>query len=116
VTDYLYRYYDPVTGRWLSRDPIEEEGGINLYGFVRNDGVNKWDYLGKIECCEDEKWNLAAAILATGGACSGGVLTGPAGWAACAAALAWYRSAYIALRDCEPDEACFCPGGPLAGN
>lgn len=31
---------------WPSRDPIEEEGGINLYGFVRNDGVAMIDYLG----------------------------------------------------------------------
>ncbi len=46
VTYYGYRYYDPVTGRWPSRDPIEEEGGINLYGFVANDGVNKTDVLG----------------------------------------------------------------------
>ena len=33
---YGYRYYDPVTGRWLSRDPIQERGGLNLYGFVFN--------------------------------------------------------------------------------
>ncbi|MEP2776150.1 MAG: RHS repeat-associated core domain-containing protein [Luteolibacter sp.] len=45
---YGYRFYDPATGRWPSRDPIEEQGGINLYGFVGNDGVNWWDYLGKI--------------------------------------------------------------------
>jgi RHS repeat-associated protein len=44
--NYGYRYYDPVTGRWPSRDPIEEVGGRNLYGFVGNDGVNKRDYLG----------------------------------------------------------------------
>lgn len=44
---YGYRYYDPVTGRWPSRDPIEEEGGINLYGFVGNNGVNQWDVLGE---------------------------------------------------------------------
>jgi len=43
---YGYRYYDPVTGRWSSRDPIWERGGFNLYGFVGNDGVNKLDYLG----------------------------------------------------------------------
>lgn len=43
---YGYRYYDPVTGRWASRDPIGERGGLNLYGFVGNDGVNWWDYLG----------------------------------------------------------------------
>ena len=31
---------------WLSRDPIGERGGLNLYGFTGNDGVNRWDYLG----------------------------------------------------------------------
>jgi len=43
---YGYRYYSPEMGRWISRDPIEEEGGINLYGMVANDPVNNWDYLG----------------------------------------------------------------------
>ncbi|MEM7792084.1 MAG: RHS repeat-associated core domain-containing protein [Verrucomicrobiota bacterium] len=43
---YGYRYYDVETGRWLSRDPIEEEGGLNLYRFVGNNGVNQTDYLG----------------------------------------------------------------------
>jgi len=43
---YGYRYYDPVTGRWPSRDPIDERGGINLYGFVGNSGVNYVDRLG----------------------------------------------------------------------
>jgi len=46
VTYYGYRYYDPVTGRWPSRDPIEEEGGANLYGFVQNEGSNDYDLLG----------------------------------------------------------------------
>ena len=40
------RYYNPGTGRWLSKDPIGELGGVNLYGFVGNDAVNRWDYLG----------------------------------------------------------------------
>jgi RHS repeat-associated protein len=43
---YGYRFYSAETGRWLGRDPIEEEGGLNLYGFVENNGVNQWDYLG----------------------------------------------------------------------
>ena len=43
---YGYRYYSPSLGRWLSRDPIEEQGGLNLYGFVNNDPVNMWDRLG----------------------------------------------------------------------
>lgn len=50
---YGYRYYSAEMGRWLSRDPIEERGGINLYGMVRNDAVNRWDYLG-LEGCKVE--------------------------------------------------------------
>jgi RHS repeat-associated protein len=43
---YGFRYYDPVTGRWLNRDPIGEAGGLNLYGMVGNDAVNRLDVLG----------------------------------------------------------------------
>jgi len=43
---YGYRYYNTGTGRWLSRDPIEEEGGISLYVLGSNDLVNKIDGLG----------------------------------------------------------------------
>ena len=47
VACYGYRFYDPLTGRWPSRDPIEEEGGVNLYGFVGNEGLDRWDAHGK---------------------------------------------------------------------
>jgi RHS repeat-associated protein len=43
---YGYRFYDPVAGRWLNRDPIEEEGGVNLFGFVNNSSPNQYDVLG----------------------------------------------------------------------
>ena len=43
---YGYRYYNPQLGRWPSRDPIGEDGGLNLYGFVGNDGVNRTDLMG----------------------------------------------------------------------
>ena len=46
---YGYRWYDPMTGRWPSRDPIGEKGGLNLYGFVGNNGMGNWDYLGLLE-------------------------------------------------------------------
>ena len=49
---YGYRYYDPVTGRWPSRDPIEERGGVNLYGFVGNGGISRLDYLGQEVICK----------------------------------------------------------------
>jgi hypothetical protein len=47
VTDYTYRWYDPVTGRWPSKDPIEERGGVNLYGFLANNGISNLDILGQ---------------------------------------------------------------------
>jgi len=43
---YGYRYYNPSTGRWLSRDPIEEKGGRNLYAVVGNNPIDKADLLG----------------------------------------------------------------------
>jgi RHS repeat-associated protein len=43
---YGYRYYSASTGRWLSRDPSEESGGLNLYGFVNNNSVDGADALG----------------------------------------------------------------------
>ncbi|HPY32159.1 MAG TPA: RHS repeat-associated core domain-containing protein [Verrucomicrobiota bacterium] len=44
---YGYRYYDPDTGCWLSRDPIGESGGLNLYAGLDCDAVNNTDYLGQ---------------------------------------------------------------------
>jgi len=46
---YGFRYYMPETGRWASKDPIKENGGVNLYGFVGNDGVESVDALGLAE-------------------------------------------------------------------
>ena len=31
---YNYRYYSPQLGRWIKRDPIEEQGGVNLYAYL----------------------------------------------------------------------------------
>ena len=44
---YGYRFYSPSLMRWLNRDPIEEEGGLNLYGFCGNNAVCRYDGDGR---------------------------------------------------------------------
>ncbi len=46
---YNYRYYSPELGRWLSKDPIREKGGWNLYLMCGNNVVNVWDEKGMFE-------------------------------------------------------------------
>jgi RHS repeat-associated protein len=43
---YLYRFYSPSLQRWLNRDPIQELGGLNLYGFVLNNPISLMDNFG----------------------------------------------------------------------
>jgi len=43
---YLYRDYSPSLKRFLTRDPIGENGGTNLYNFVGNNPVTEQDILG----------------------------------------------------------------------
>ena len=45
---YGQRYYSPPLGRWVSEDPIKEEGGLNLNGFLENDGIGSIDVLGSM--------------------------------------------------------------------
>jgi RHS repeat-associated protein len=51
--NYGYRYYLPELGRWPSRDPIGQHGGVNLYGFVGNRPINVPDFFGLTECSEE---------------------------------------------------------------
>jgi len=73
VSVYGFRYYMPDTGRWASRDPIEEDGGYNLYGFVGNDPIGEFDLYGlahpdarrwpKIVDCFSLTGNIATQLL-----------------------------------------------------
>ncbi|MGB0155106.1 MAG: RHS repeat domain-containing protein [Verrucomicrobiales bacterium] len=54
---YGFRYYDSLTGRWLSRDPIAERGGWNLYGFVGNQPTGVIDLLGLSSFSPEEVCN-----------------------------------------------------------
>jgi RHS repeat-associated protein len=56
--NYGFRYYLPWLGRWPSRDPIGEDGGLNLYGLTQNSPPNSLDRLGlapAAACCKDGK-------------------------------------------------------------
>ena len=44
---YGYRFYDPGLQRWINRDPANEAGGLNLYGFAANNPVNGADTDGR---------------------------------------------------------------------
>ncbi len=46
IYGYPRRFYEPNFQRWLNRDPIGEAGGINLYGFVGNNPINRMDPYG----------------------------------------------------------------------
>ena len=49
ATGFYYfraRWYDPVTARWLSKDPIGITGGLNLYAFCGSNPINLVDPLG----------------------------------------------------------------------
>jgi RHS repeat-associated protein len=117
---YGYRYYDPVTGRWPSRDPIAEKGGLNLYGFVENDGINRWDYLG-LSCKQDCK-NTAkrkgtgiiamAVVMATG--CF--ALPPPASFICYGGVIVWETSELLGVTE-ERDKCiknCKCESEPSA--
>ena len=71
---YGYRFYSPTLGRWLTRDPIEEEGGLNLYGFARNLPLSYVDPFGldwKVRALGGVRMFLGAAGAIVGGAAAG---------------------------------------------
>ena len=60
--NFRARWYDPVTGRWLSKDPIGLNGGLNLYAFCGNDPINWRDPYG-LDKKKDKKERKAKKSL-----------------------------------------------------
>lgn len=46
LVNFRMRWYDAETGRWLSKDPIRLEGGINMYAFCENTPLGCLDPFG----------------------------------------------------------------------
>ena len=61
LISYLRRFYIPVLGRWLNRDPIEENGGENLYAFCRNAPSRLYDVLGM--ACRLGTFNVLSLVI-----------------------------------------------------
>jgi RHS repeat-associated protein len=62
-----YRAYDPETTRWLSRDPIWESGGMNLYGYVGGSPLMLTDPLGLAWYNNWNDFTIASMDVAIGG-------------------------------------------------
>jgi len=60
---YEYRAYSPALGRWLSRDPLRERAGRNLFGFVGNSPLGYLDPWG----LKWRKMNCIAISVVGGG-------------------------------------------------
>ncbi len=60
---YGRRYYSPSQGRFLGRDTKQEKGGLNLYGFCRNNSINMWDVLGEEPDHEPTIYGETATVL-----------------------------------------------------
>ena len=71
---YGYRYYNPSSGTWLSRDPIGEEGGPNLYGLVGNLPTSRFDCLGLTASASATTVSDIPGIMNANGWCNGAAL------------------------------------------
>ena len=49
ITHYHFRYFNPMSGTWLSRDPLGEQTSPNLYRYLKNDPINRRDILGLMD-------------------------------------------------------------------
>src|SRR5690606_23402879 len=62
------RDYDPVVGRWVSKDPIRFAGGRNLYAYAGSDPIQNRDQTGlkcERECAMAVFWCAATRLRPT---------------------------------------------------
>lgn len=58
-----YRYYDPATTKWLTLDPLGEDGGVNLTCYCQNNPISEVDGLGLMEYSTmDRPWENSARL------------------------------------------------------
>ncbi len=113
---YGYRWYSPSFGRWLSKDPIEENGGLNLYGFITNNPISYIDILG-LEILTHATNASAGASIVTGGLdgpTTGNIwLSGPGSFSPTNEVSLHYDANISSAKDIPE---CVLKEGNLAGN
>lgn len=62
----LYRPYNSALGRWLARDPIGEYGGVNLYGYVGQNPLNRIDPYGQYFGVDDAVFFFGGGLVGVG--------------------------------------------------
>jgi RHS repeat-associated protein len=69
---YGYRSYDPLSGRWVNRDPIGERGGASLYAMVGNNLLSQYDLFGLIPNVDGGLIKVEGDTNCLGAACTHG--------------------------------------------
>ena len=67
---YGYRYYSPSLGRWISRDPMDEQEGINLCLFNCNSPLDRIDTLGNTSFNLTQGWTARIDLFNLRGSAS----------------------------------------------
>lgn len=112
----VFRPYDPETGRWLGRDPIEEDGGLNMYQYSKNDSFNFSDLEGTNPIAA----RILARIIAQRIAARAAAKKAAQKIAECEAIHAAYKTLEKNCRSCFPGmpdagKHCACWSAVLAG-
>jgi len=113
---YRARYYDPMEGRFISKDPIGFRGGdVNLYGYVQDNPINLADPMGLAAEATWGAWGAwggAAEGAGAGASVSAcGVLGGAAIIVAGTPSSTSTCADYPQPKECKDDKPCTPPEG-----
>ncbi len=68
------RYYDPKIGRYITLDPVGLAGGMNTYGYVRNNPLRYTDPSGLLDPGTDVVLAVSRVNPVVGSLCAGAIV------------------------------------------